>query len=177
MSDDNVQELRETFIKFEKTLLDPQLPTNTLADKTFSVLHDSKVVLERAMKYIKEKLYPEGKDFLYYPKAKVSQAEGDLKKFFEKECKWEDFSIRYTEMFAFFVEKLDCNEYSFVLDFVNIRNKGEHDLKKTQLRLFDDFAFPIFPKYSHDIPTRFPRYSQCIPTIPKDSQIGNRWEK
>ena len=140
MSDDNVQELRETFIKFEKTLLDPQLPTNTLADKTFSVLHDSKVVLERAMKYIKEKLYPEGKDFLYYPKAKVSQAEGDLKKFFEKECKWEDFSIRYTEMFAFFVEKLDCNEYSFVLDFVNIRNKGEHDLKKTQLRLFDEIC-------------------------------------
>ncbi|XP_066928620.1 uncharacterized protein [Clytia hemisphaerica] len=137
-SDDNITELKENFIQFEKMIIESKFTATELADKIVSIFHDSKVVLERTMKYIKENLYhPEGKDILYYPNQKVSQTKEDLKKFFEKDCKWEDFSTRYTQMFLFFVEKLNPNDYSYVGDYVKVRNKGEHDLKKVQLQLLD----------------------------------------
>lgn len=134
---EHVGELWESRLAFEEKLKDGVQDEQSLENSIFNVCHDSKVVLERCMQYIRDNVFPDGKKFIYYPKHCDSDQERlDL---YVKEKGWhngeKDFSSILPSLATFLVDRLDSTRYPQLLQFIEVRNKGEHDLKAKQIKV------------------------------------------
>ena len=143
--DEVVENLRRTRTEFEAKVKQNQTDENLLQENlrkpTFSVFHDSKVVLERCMHYIRDNIFPDGKEYIYYPARLKDVTLQDIDRNF-KSIGWFQitnsshlsFSSILPKLAEFFVDKLDNEKYPELLQFVDIRNKGEHDFEKNQIK-------------------------------------------
>ena len=134
---EHVGKLWESRLAFEEKLKDGVQDEQSLENGIFNVCHDSKVVLERCMRYIRDNVFPDGKEFIYYPKHCDSDQERlDL---YVKEKGWhngeKDFSSILPSLATFLVDRLDTKRYPQLLQFIEVRNKGEHDLKAKQIKV------------------------------------------
>ena len=115
----------ENFVRLQR--LNNWSAGEAFIDKIIDIAHASKVVLDRSVKYIKVQLYPEGKDFLYYPKptdlkGKNEQERRDaLKKTFHKTNKWFNFAHDCQVLFDFFVDRLNLDNYPYLEGLVEVR--------------------------------------------------------
>lgn len=129
---EHVGDLRRSRLAFEENLK-VKNQDQSLDDAIFDVCHDSKVVLERCMRYIRENVFPDGKEVTYYPNYLSDLDQTKLDTVLEK-IGWNNFSSTLPSLVDFLVDRLDNAKYPD-LKFVKIRNKGEHDFKAKQIQI------------------------------------------
>ena len=150
---EHIGELRESRLVFEEKLK-VEIPEKLLDDAIAEVCHDSKVVLERCMRYIRDKVYPDGKDFIYYPKHLTDLDEQKLDLVLGK-IGWSNFSSNLPSLANFLVDRLDNGRHPYLLQFADVRNKGEHDFKSNQIQVLRQHC----PDKESRI--RLARYASC----------------
>ena len=130
---EHVGDLRRSRLGFEENLKVGN-QDQSLDDAIFDVCHDSKVVLERCMRYIRENVFPDGKEFTYYPKHLSDSDQTKLDTVLDK-IGWHNFSSTLPSLVDFLVDRLDDAKHPDLQKFVKIRNKGEHDFKANQIQI------------------------------------------
>ena len=147
---DYVGDLRKSRLTLEEKVKESKVKEcfiqDNLREAVFPVFHDSKVVLERCMRYIRENVFPNGKEFIYYPTKLSDLDRSNLDSYLRKIGWYHDreksdsgiersFSSILPALADFLVERLDNEKYPELLQFVEVRNKGEHDYKTNQIRI------------------------------------------
>ena len=108
----------------------------------FAVLDKSKILLERCIAYINQKVFPEvtnKKSYLYQIDFKTCERINTIDTKFKKEYKWskgeKKFSSILPQLAKSFTEFLDVTMHPYLPIFIEIRNKGQHDFETNQIAL------------------------------------------
>ena len=112
----------------------------------FAVLDKSKILLERCIAHINQKVFPEvtnKKSYLYQIDFKTCKSKEQRIKTidtkFKNEYKWskgeKKFSSILPQLAKSFTEFLDVTMHPYLPIFIKIRNKGQHDFETNQIAL------------------------------------------